>query len=133
MIALIGFVIGPCAPRAMLKLGSKTIYIAGATSRPRYNFQTVNFSYSQSEIAELISEFTDPQVREAVELAALPEILKNCSYFIDVGANVGQYTFHAAKHLRNSKLIAIEANPFLINTKFAPLQFRTCPAPWSFM
>jgi FkbM family methyltransferase len=74
----------------------------------------VNFSYSQAEIAALISEFTDPQVREAVELAALPEILNQASYFIDVGANVGQYTFHAAKHLRNAKLVAIEANPFLI-------------------
>ena len=74
----------------------------------------MNFSYSQAEIAELISEFTDPQVREAVELASLPEILTQAAYFIDVGANVGQYTFHAAKHLRHAKLVAIEANPFLI-------------------
>lgn len=74
----------------------------------------MTFSYSDGDIAELISEFTDPQVREAVELAALPRILKDTSYFIDVGANVGQYTFHAAKHLRNAKLVAIEANPFLI-------------------
>ena len=75
----------------------------------------MTFSYSDADIAGLISEFTDPRVREAVELAALPDILKDTSYFIDVGANVGQYTFHAAKHLRNAKLVAIEANPFLIH------------------
>lgn len=74
----------------------------------------MDLSYSESEIAELIAEFTDPQVREAVELASLPEILRGVSYFIDVGANVGQYMFHAAKYLRNAKLVAIEPNPLLM-------------------
>lgn len=74
----------------------------------------MTFSYGDAEIAELMAEFSDPQVREAVELAALSEILKGVAYFIDVGANVGQYMFHAAKHLRHSRLVAIEANPFLI-------------------
>jgi len=74
----------------------------------------VTFSYSEPQIAELISEFTDPKAREAVELAALPGILEGAAYFIDVGANVGQYTFHASKHLRNARLLAIEANPYLI-------------------
>jgi FkbM family methyltransferase len=74
----------------------------------------MTFSYSDAEIAELISEFSDPRVREAAELAALPGLLKDTSYFIDVGANVGQYTYHAATHLRNAKVVAIEANPFLI-------------------
>jgi FkbM family methyltransferase len=72
------------------------------------------FSYSQAQIAELISELTDPKTREAVELSSLPDILKGAGYFIDVGANVGLYTFHAAKYLRNAKLLAIEANPYLI-------------------
>jgi FkbM family methyltransferase len=80
----------------------------------RYNFWAVNLSYSDADITELISEFTDPQVHEAVELASLPEILSRVSYFIDVGANVGLYMFHAAKCLRNAKLVAIEANPLLI-------------------
>jgi FkbM family methyltransferase len=74
------------------------------------------FSYSNFQIANLLAEFDDPNVREAVELTALPEILRDANYFIDVGANVGQYTFHAAKHLRKAKLIAIEANPYLIPT-----------------
>src|SRR5579863_337724 len=72
------------------------------------------FSYNQAQIAELISEFTDPRTREAVELSSLPDILKGAGYFLDVGANVGLYTFHAAKHLRNAKILAIEANPYLI-------------------
>ena len=73
-----------------------------------------DFSYNEAQIAGLISEFTDPKTREAIELSSLPEILHGAAYFIDVGANVGLYTFHAAKHLRNAKLLAIEANPYLI-------------------
>lgn len=81
---------------------------------PRYNFRNVPFSYSEAQIDELVAEFTDPKAREALELAALPEILKGAECFIDAGANVGQYIFHAAKHLRKAKLLAIEANPYLI-------------------
>ncbi len=74
----------------------------------------MSFSYSETRIEELLSEFTSPHVREAVELSALPGILDQTDYFIDVGANVGLYTFHAAKHLRRAKILAIEANPYLI-------------------
>lgn len=73
-----------------------------------------NFSYKEAQLAELISEFTDPNTREAVEISSLPKILNGTSYFIDVGANVGQYTFHAARSLCNAKILAIEANPYLI-------------------
>lgn len=82
----------------------------------RYNLRNVPFSYSEAQIAELVAEFTDPKAREAVELAALPEILKGAECFIDAGANIGQYIFHAAKHLRNAKLFAVEANPYLMAT-----------------
>ena len=75
---------------------------------------TVSFSYRDSQIAELLSEFADPRVREAVELSSLADILQGVSYFIDVGSNVGQYVFHAAKCLRNAKIVAIEANPLII-------------------
>lgn len=75
---------------------------------------TVSFSYRDSQIAELLSEFADPRVREAIELSALGEILQGVTYFIDVGSNVGQYVFHAARHLRNAKIVAIEANPLII-------------------
>jgi FkbM family methyltransferase len=73
-----------------------------------------NFSYDDKQLASLVSEFTSPAAREAVELAALPEILSGCQYFIDVGANVGQYTFHASKCLVQAKILSIEANPYLI-------------------
>ena len=73
-----------------------------------------DFSYNDAQIAELISEFTDPGTREAIELSLLPEILKDARYFIDVGANVGLYTFRASKYLRNAQILAIEANPYLI-------------------
>jgi len=79
-----------------------------------YNFLIVSFSYTEADIAELLSEFNDPHARESVELAALPEMLDGASYFIDVGANAGQYIFHAARHLRKARLVAIEANPLLI-------------------
>lgn len=62
----------------------------------------------------MVSEFNNPQVREGIELAALPEILEACRYFIDVGASAVQYTFHAAKHLRHARILAVEANPYLI-------------------
>jgi FkbM family methyltransferase len=74
----------------------------------------VSFSYRPAQIAELLSEFTDPQVREAVELSSLADLLQGVSCFIDVGSNVGQYVFHAARHLRDAHLVAIEANPVLI-------------------
>jgi FkbM family methyltransferase len=87
---------------------------AESDDRPRYNLRKVSFSYSETQIAELVAEFTDPKARESVELAALPEILSGADFFIDAGANVGQYIFHASNHLRHAKLLAIEANPYLI-------------------
>ena len=72
------------------------------------------FSYRDSQIAELLSEFGNPEVREAVELCSLAYVLQGVSFFIDVGSNVGQYVFHAAKHLRNARIVAIEANPLIV-------------------
>lgn len=43
----------------------------------------MRFTYSDAQISALLSEFTDPQVREATELAALPEMLQGISYFIE--------------------------------------------------
>jgi tRNA1(Val) A37 N6-methylase TrmN6 len=101
-----------------------------------------DFSYDEAQIAGLISEFTDPKTREAIELSSLPEILHGAAYFIDVGANVGLYTFHAAKHLRNAKLLAIEANPYLIPVLTRTVEtsmrsrlerFQTFRGRWNFM
>lgn len=75
---------------------------------------TISFSYRDSQIAELLSELADPLVREAVELSSLGDLLHGVTYFIDVGSNVGQYVFHAARHLRHARIVAIEANPLII-------------------
>jgi FkbM family methyltransferase len=76
--------------------------------------KTLSFAYRDSQVAELLSELTDPQVREAIELSSLANLLQGVEYFIDVGSNVGQYVFHAARHLRNAKIVAIEANPLIV-------------------
>lgn len=83
--------------------------------------------YSEAQIAKLILEFTDPKAREAIELSSLPGLLNGTQYFIDVGANVGQYTYHAAKHLQNAHILAIEANPYLI--PILQKRWRICGFP----
>ena len=50
---------------------------------------------------------------EQRELAALPGLLEGCERFIDVGANVGFYVFHANRSLHGAEIVAIEANPVL--------------------
>jgi FkbM family methyltransferase len=47
------------------------------------------------------------------ELAGLPSLLHGSDRFIDVGANIGLYIFHANRVLHNAELLAIEANPAL--------------------
>jgi FkbM family methyltransferase len=58
---------------------------------------------------------------EQRELDALPWLLERCDRFIDVGANVGLYLFHANRLLHNSEILAIEANPVL-----RPVLLETC-------
>lgn len=64
-------------------------------------------------IDDLIEEFFGPGIREAEEIAFLPRLLVDCDYFIDVGANIGQYTIVANQHLKGAQMLAIEANPRL--------------------
>lgn len=52
----------------------------------------------------------EPGGREARELAILPRILDGCDRFIDLGANLGQYTHFANKHLSGAEILAIEPN-----------------------
>ena len=51
---------------------------------------------------------------EARELAFLPKLLEGCDRFIDVGANIGLYLFHANRGLSNAEILAIDANPQLV-------------------
>ena len=44
-------------------------------------------------------------------LAALPPLLAHARIFVDVGASLGQYTFHANKIMQNARIYAIEADP----------------------
>lgn len=63
------------------------------------------------EIARLTDEFCGTEVREAKEIAFLPRLLDGCDLFLDVGANIGQYTIAANLCLQNAHMLAIEANP----------------------
>jgi len=49
--------------------------------------------------------------KEKEEIAQLPQMLEGCRLFIDAGASLGQYTFHANRILSGARIIAIEADP----------------------
>lgn len=63
--------------------------------------------------------------REQDELDRLPGLLADVELFIDVGASLGQYTFHANEAMDGGRIIAIEADP----ERFAELE-RNC-AEWA--
>lgn len=68
-------------------------------------------STEADEIARLTEEFCGSEIREAKEIAFLPRLLDGCEFFLDVGANIGQYAIAANQCLRNAHMLAIEANP----------------------
>ena len=41
----------------------------------------------------------------------MPRLLDGCDFFVDVGANIGQYTIAASLLLQDADMLAIEANP----------------------
>lgn len=49
--------------------------------------------------------------REKAELEALERLLVGVRTFVDVGAALGQYTFHADKIIKGGTLVAVEADP----------------------
>ncbi len=53
------------------------------------------------------SEHSDEQVI----IEALPSLLRGVRHFVDVGASLGQFTFHANRILQDSRIEAIEAEP----------------------
>lgn len=58
-------------------------------------------------------QFVEEVSGEHRELAALPQLMEGCDRFIDVGANIGLYIFHANRVLHSAEILAIEANPAL--------------------
>jgi FkbM family methyltransferase len=60
---------------------------------------------------ELEKQYFSGDMQEQAEIALLPEILQDVSLFVDVGASIGQYSFHAGKILQGSRIVAIEADP----------------------
>ena len=62
----------------------------------------------------LREEFFGDNLREQSVLDSLAVLLPGHKRFIDVGANIGQYTYFANKYLFDSEIISIEANPTLI-------------------
>jgi FkbM family methyltransferase len=62
---------------------------------------------------------------EAVEIEALASLLRDCKRFIDVGANIGQYTWFASQSLPGGEIVAIEADPRLVE------ELRVCAAGWA--
>ena len=54
--------------------------------------------------------FGESQI-EKEEINRLPELLRDCKVFIDVGASLGMYTYYANKFMDNGDIISIEADP----------------------
>jgi len=53
-----------------------------------------------------------PQLCDRTELAYLRTNLKSDSVFIDIGANIGMYSFFASNFIKSGSILAIEADPY---------------------
>jgi FkbM family methyltransferase len=71
----------------------------------------------------LYSTYFGARQHEREEIENLPNLLRDCEIFIDVGASLGMYTYFANRRLEGAKIIAIEADP----DRFEELQ-RNCAA-----
>jgi len=65
--------------------------------------------------SSLKEEFFGLDLREQSVLDTLSVVLPGHRRFIDVGANIGQYTYFANKYLYDAEIISIEANSNLID------------------
>jgi FkbM family methyltransferase len=75
--------------------------------------QNITENHTAGAVARLRRLQFEQTPNERRELEVLPRLLEGCDQFIDVGANVGLYLFHANRILHNGKIFAIEANPAL--------------------
>ncbi|MEW6673308.1 MAG: FkbM family methyltransferase [Thermodesulfobacteriota bacterium] len=62
-------------------------------------------------IEELNRAYFSEDCHEKEVLEHLPKLLKHVKVFVDIGASLGQYTFHANKHMKEGKIYAFEADP----------------------
>jgi FkbM family methyltransferase len=69
--------------------------------------------YTKDYLSELV-EHSYGNEWEQEELNLFRSLVSDCDRFIDVGANVGQYTYAASKAMKGGEIVSIEANPFLI-------------------
>jgi FkbM family methyltransferase len=60
---------------------------------------------------ELEKQYFSDDMQEQAEIALLPKLLQGVSLFVDVGASIGQYSYHAGRILNDSRIVAIEADP----------------------
>jgi FkbM family methyltransferase len=75
----------------------------------------VDTAISDEKARSLQEEFFGNDVREQAVLSSLRSLLPGHNRFIDVGANIGQYSYFANKWLSNAEIICVEANPALLN------------------
>lgn len=61
--------------------------------------------------AHLYETYFGVAAKEREEIEKLPALLEGCRLFIDAGASLGQYTFHANRIMEGGRIIAIEADP----------------------
>jgi FkbM family methyltransferase len=84
----------------------------------------VDSHISDEKARALEEEFFGDNVREEAVLSRLGSLLPGHERFIDVGANIGQYSYFANKFLHDAEIICIEANPALLKL----LTATTCRA-----
>jgi FkbM family methyltransferase len=60
--------------------------------------------------AVLEEQYFGANMHEKDEIERLPELLKDVSVFVDVGASLGQYSFFANRILKNGHIYCIEAD-----------------------
>ena len=64
------------------------------------------------EIFEILNKnYFSKECHEKELIETLPGLLGDAGVFVDVGASLGQYTYHANRALRNGRIYAIEADP----------------------
>jgi len=65
----------------------------------------------KTQIYEILNQvYFSEESHEKEVLEHLPEILRSVKIFVDIGASLGQYSFHANKHIRGGHIFAIEAD-----------------------
>jgi FkbM family methyltransferase len=74
----------------------------------------MNTRITADEAESLQTEFFGSDLREQWVLSSLTRLLPGHHRFIDVGANIGQYSYFVNNILRDGEIISIEANPDLI-------------------